>query len=640
MFENVTPGGTNLHATPATESTGSFPMLGFMSRAPPASPPRMPKSNARMRRSRSRSSIPEDVTFAIHHSQHEDYEVAAATLSSDPTPRPRGRQTHSNSLGEAPSSSSPLFSASTGSLPRSSSVAFPLSPSPPPHLSLGSEHGGDVESERGGEKRQIRVLIPPRTIPPGGGPGKEGWASPGASSSAPLFSPKSRFAPYSRGGRAKTLKRANTVDFTCKYSSPPRSASVANVPPTSSSSQPVRSLSARATPTAEFAQLSLDPAAPCSIPALKTPPVVTMNMFEDDEVQSLLAGSLDEGNALGGSSGRPNMIHTDRVPWDWSIKSSLRFTSTSPFDWADEISGEVAAAGMLAFARTELPSADAGEEDALANYAASLLFWRFPESDLPDDMLTLGTFASDKAPALRSKDEKALAAFFDGRREAWHEAMESVYNSYRRGTVPYFYISSSERTFLFRDGVAILSSSTAGFRALLRQHDVPFRSAVPSQGSSGLAPLIEDEDTTSALVVEGRTGVHALFNFILNIRRRRRPLSLPVVLSPGTFVNATMKTLRVTNNGIIKRNTADEQIERLYCLDIGGPILPSAVAALLTIFSISQSGAYEASLRSMPDTTCMNIAHPHQNDDSLLYNVVASYLRRDGDGYHVQTTIQ
>ncbi|KNC49176.1 uncharacterized protein AMSG_05156 [Thecamonas trahens ATCC 50062] len=512
----------------------------------------------------------------------------------------------------------------------------------------------------------------------------------------PLFSPSSRFAPYSRGGRrrakerkrqnkvaamaaeassassaaaaaaAAAAPRSNTTEFASKFTRPVSSLGLPYADGAGESGDPV-SRSARATPTCgmrdEFSLLrlgsrsisdlgsgsTLSEELVASMPSfdavsLETPRV-TMSMFEEDEAELLqqLAAPSDRS--------AETAVAAPVMPRDWSIKSSLRFTSTSSFDWAEPLSADALAAGTIGFARSELPAVTPGEEPAAgveANLAAALLYWRYPESDVPSDLVTLGTFASDKAPALRSGDEKALADFFALRREAWRSALLSLYALFKRGAVPYFYFETAERTILFRPGGAVVSSSTTGFRALLTQADVPFHSPLPvAAGAESVHPLVEDETPTSALVVESKAGVHALFNFLLNYKRRRRPLTVPVLLAPGPFLNASMKSLHVANNGVIKRAKAHESgVEALYCLDIGGPILPTALTAILHLFAHTQGADYEAALRTAPNTLAMNgglapgngdgDSHADGSGPTLRSTVARHVFFETGSGFHVQ----
>ncbi|KAK3271356.1 hypothetical protein CYMTET_20287, partial [Cymbomonas tetramitiformis] len=162
-------------------------------------------------------------------------------------------------------------------------------------------------------------------------------------------------------------------------------------------------------------------------------------------------------------------------PWDWNLKKSMRFTSSTSFDWCAMQSAQVHCAAFHAAGAS--PDSSRSQEEQLQR---ALITWAHPDQNLLQ--LPLASAGPEWTAS--------LAKYIEGRRRMWTEGFTSLYFMLRTCTCPCFYLltpSSSTSGFvaLFygpqasspgEEGVghATLSRSTRGLRYLLREAGVQF----------------------------------------------------------------------------------------------------------------------------------------------------------------------
>ena len=105
--------------------------------------------------------------------------------------------------------------------------------------------------------------------------------------------------------------------------------------------------------------------------------------------------------------------------------------------------------------------------------------------------------------------------------------------------------------------------------------------------------------------------VHALFDTLLTQDRTSRELDLPALFAPAPFLNAVTRQVNILKVGHAKTNNTSEDknnrmngagasssgagLDDVHTLDLAGPLLPSSVTRLLSLFRSTQSnGSFSA----------------------------------------------
>ena len=226
-------------------------------------------------------------------------------------------------------------------------------------------------------------------------------------------------------------------------------------------------------------------------------------------------------------SGAPNVATPrgrpfDALPMDWSLKTTAKFTSSTPMGWMAAAAGAAAAgAGVRAFAGASVRTPPA----ALTSATGTRVLTREGEaegpggsveaaaasgSSSPEERLqrALYTFCypSDPAPAdlvqtLRRAD--GGRRWLERRLDGWSDALVSVYGALRTGQCAAFYVVYEERVVLFcapgvGGGSAAEGGGGAGERAVNPSGTCPAR----RRGACGA----RHASTGFALVTNAATG--------------------------------------------------------------------------------------------------------------------------------------
>ncbi|XP_065175492.1 protein downstream neighbor of Son-like [Sycon ciliatum] len=199
------------------------------------------------------------------------------------------------------------------------------------------------------------------------------------------------------------------------------------------------------------------------------------------------------------------------LPQDWSLKNSVRFTSTSSFAWADMVKSgrsNETAAGLTDFVRhshaeetvPEIVSVDEASSDLRRTIQRHTMLWMHPS--LPWLQLFPRTLLDGKisgqAASPLSVSMLLQPVMQTALQDAWLESFTSTYQLLRNGHSPYFYVCASQMTLLFRSKSEkaagppkveiLISPTTKGFRDALTSEDVCFSMPLHSQRSDQDAP--------------------------------------------------------------------------------------------------------------------------------------------------------
>lgn len=398
---------------------------------------------------------------------------------------------------------------------------------------------------------------------------------------------------------------------------------------------------------------------------------VAVDSYDDETRHSLVDGAKAEQTKQ--SARLPGL------PLDWSLKTRLRFCSTSHFPWSGSLKTCEEASGTTGFVRgihSECCQESAAERGSLdsspqARFHQHCLVWMHPH--LP----WLRLFPRHGVMANASVSKEATSLFADPASPAraalqgdWAQGFRSLYQLLRARQCPYFYVCAPTFTVLFRaagvaglaDLHALLTPTTRGLRQALRDEGITFSMPLcssqeqmdetvdgasqspPSDAKSdGQDENVPEEETVTwleslglsqadfpslnttrnkmldesrddrrprSLVFVERGETLALFNFLLNSRACVCPTGPlagvpPTLISPVAFHGASLRSLKV-RQGWVKQNDTE-----LHMVEMSGPILPSALHGLCTLFGSSQDkGAF--SFVAAPDTptAAFNAFHP------------------------------
>lgn len=262
-------------------------------------------------------------------------------------------------------------------------------------------------------------------------------------------------------------------------------------------------------------------------------------------------------------------------PMDWSLKRCVKFLSDQPFllhkqataaSRRDVLLAErcFVSGGLLPLKLTTGSASQLSPQ--VQQLIAACMSWQFPQDCL-------------KTPEGAGGVLEAIA-----RRSSWQESLCSLYDAFRNGECPFFYITYRSApggdahllekrgdykgrplctVFFGASGIngrkrvhALMTRSTVGLRTLFKQQGIGFEMPLmiggsnkenfPQKANQGITSN-GGEGTRSLLIFNGVLQVHALFDFILN-----RGVSnaaglfgdgdsdLPLLLSPVHFTNASL----------------------------------------------------------------------------------------------------
>jgi hypothetical protein len=128
---------------------------------------------------------------------------------------------------------------------------------------------------------------------------------------------------------------------------------------------------------------------------------------------------------------------------DWGLKTRVRFTSSSPFNWCSKVLGKQEARGLSNFVQQQ----DLNTEDNPTCFQQNIMYWIHPTlpwiSLFP--RLTSEMKLTSKVPNVAENEDIA-----DALQTSWCQSFRSLFNLLRCGNCDYFYLCSAQFTILFR----------------------------------------------------------------------------------------------------------------------------------------------------------------------------------------------
>ncbi|XP_064488792.1 protein downstream neighbor of Son-like [Ornithodoros turicata] len=364
--------------------------------------------------------------------------------------------------------------------------------------------------------------------------------------------------------------------------------------------------------------------------------------------------------------------HHPQLPLDWTLKTRVRFFSAKPFPWNGSLKTCEEASGTTGFVRaidTDSATSEACTLDSSpqARFHQQCLYWMHPH--LP----WLRLFPRQGAQTPLASPQ--LPTFVDGPaqislRNDWSHSFRSLYQLLRARQCPFFYLCAPQFTTLFRaagvggiaDLHALLTPTTRGLRQSLQEEGIQYRMPLcdsqedsdetldgqqhaPTDAERKLECTPEDEPVSwleslglsqadfpslstkqsrmeqeskedrrpRSLVYVERENAQALFNFLLNSRSCIAPTGPlagipPTLLAPVAFHGASLRSLKV-RQGLVKQGT-----NNLHAIELNGPMLPSHMHGLCTLFSSTQEGgAFTVNTTPHQPTAAFNAFHPPRN---------------------------
>ena len=172
---------------------------------------------------------------------------------------------------------------------------------------------------------------------------------------------------------------------------------------------------------------------------------------------------------------------SETFPLDWSLKSKIRFTSPTSFNWCGTLKTLDEGEGLSSFVRCqtkEINSANANGvlEKSLNGYPSS--FCSFTKVWMHPSLPWLELFPRQAVDGrVNSKRDLQISEEVAGcLQRDWVSSFRSVFNLMRVGFCPYFYLVANQNTMLFQAAglnreksvQVIITPTTKGFRDALR----------------------------------------------------------------------------------------------------------------------------------------------------------------------------
>ncbi|KAL1923515.1 uncharacterized protein VTP21DRAFT_8495 [Calcarisporiella thermophila] len=378
-----------------------------------------------------------------------------------------------------------------------------------------------------------------------------------------------------------------------------------------------------------------------------------LRMLQDPEKNHTLSGldidkflTTDIESNKREEGGLPKDQGSEKLPFDWTLKTFYMFRSFSSFAWCEDgrLRGIRETDGLEKFIKGEplKPISKLPTNPTLIHqqeFEKCLYHYEYPASDPSPMHITLMTRLFARKHNLKPEEKEEMEHYFK-LEEEWQQSFQSLYWSLRNQKCPYFYYINQEFSVLFlspemqlsREPMAILNRSTVGLRHALEREGIEFSLPFHKQKhehildeeaslDEGEAEKIREDleeleslqrnstlfgqssnkhiDNTeqSLLHFRGHLAVHSLFNFLFNwheLRSENRARGCPKLISPCAFLNASLKRATIVKNNSLK-TTGNEII---YRLDIRGILLPSSLHYLGRLFSVSQRNEWSCGATS------------------------------------------
>ncbi|XP_071455380.1 protein downstream neighbor of son homolog [Hetaerina americana] len=248
------------------------------------------------------------------------------------------------------------------------------------------------------------------------------------------------------------------------------------------------------------------------------------------------------------------------VPVDWSLKTKIRLISPNPFPWSSNLRTCEEASGITGYVRcldtgqsneggSELESGQSLDTSPNARFHQCGLYWQHP--NLP--WLPLFPRARGESAAANSGLPPMTLdpTIKESLHQEWCESFRSLFQLVRARQCPFFYLCANAFTCLFRAaGVAgvpemhaLLSPTTRGFRASLKEEDVVFS-----------MPLKKSQERKSSQNRLSDEGYHTLEE--TGIGGSKRNSSSPLVQSKDV-----KERLKIADNAIEAEVNGEEEEE-------------------------------------------------------------------------------
>ncbi|THU74874.1 hypothetical protein C4D60_Mb04t38000 [Musa balbisiana] len=347
-------------------------------------------------------------------------------------------------------------------------------------------------------------------------------------------------------------------------------------------------------------------------------------------------------------------IPGSRVPFDFTLKTTLRLVSSSSVKWCHRLCASPAVIGISCNPHSSGQNLDCTSVNTTTTevkYSKSLHSWVYPQSSLPASVMSM--FVSSAA--------KGDSKFLLKRQQDWEDSFRDLYYMLRKNICNIFYVCTMQFVVLFLGGKflgkkrhscnAYLSRSTRGLRSLLREHSVSFamplcHAEVEQATEDDLVELMEiekrnlgqafhleslsDVDNTpqSLLLFSGNKQVHALYDFLLNYRfflNSFNGCDVPVLHAPVPFLNASFhvpevrcKEIRKADMVIASSCGSDtEDFETIsgssarglcYSIEIKDTVLPPWIVCGICAAMSSDGRSFESTFTTEPMSAGLNVA--------------------------------
>ncbi|KAL0308224.1 UNVERIFIED_CONTAM: hypothetical protein Sradi_5764700 [Sesamum radiatum] len=341
-----------------------------------------------------------------------------------------------------------------------------------------------------------------------------------------------------------------------------------------------------------------------------------------------------------------------KIPLDLTLKTNMRFLSSSAVNWFHRLINSAAVNGMSLSSDVGgqgwnmTCSAEPTSTGQITN-PGTFHSWVHPQSTLPRAVIS----ALTSAPG-------GQVDFLSKRQQTWEDSFRSLYYMLRKNMCKIFYVCTMQFVVMFTafDGLkktkgscrAYISQSTRNFRSLLKEHDVSFsmplcRSKVEEVTAEDLVELSEiqkhnlgqarpmesmtgvDNTPQSLLMCTGSKNVHAIYDLLLNYRSFLTSLTgadVPVLYSPVPFQNAALSTPEVRCKQVRKvdyissqphDSNMDSEPNRTSCagicysVEIRDTYLPPWVICGICDAMRSNGGDYQASFATESMSIGLNV---------------------------------